>query len=204
MSLAERMNAVTTSVRNYFEGLNDRERRLLGALFSVAVLVFVVLPMYLVLDSIAARETENRELLALLRELDQQGDALVRRKAERDAVRNLFRQPVPALGGFLESNARTRSLDLREVTDTPDQEVAGFRRHRVTAAFPSAGIEPIMQMLETVENSTFPVSISKIEADRAGDGHFNFRIGVDAYEQNAEQEEGGARRTERRSGESSR
>ncbi len=181
MSLAERTGALTAPIRAYFEGLNDRERKLMALLGLVGVLIFVVLPMYMVLDSITEREAENREIMALLRDLDQQGDDLLRRKAERDAVWNLFRQSAPALGGFLETQARSRSLSLREVTDQPDQDVGGFTRRRVNAQIPNADIEPMMTMLETIENSEFPVSISRIEADRAGQGKYNFRVGVDAY-----------------------
>lgn len=182
MAFADRMDRVAAPIRNYFEGLTDRERRLMMALGVVAVLVFVVLPMYLVLDGISERERENRELVALLREFEQQGEDLRRKKAERDAMRQLFRQTVPPLGGFLETQASTAQVALREVTDQPDQEIAGFTRHRVTAQYPSADVESMMRMLATVENSPFPVTVSRIEADRAGDGKFNFRIGVDTYE----------------------
>lgn len=187
MSFADRMQAASAPVRAYFEGLNDRERRLFGLLAVVAVLLGVVLPMYLVLDRITQRETENREILTLLRELDQQGDELLRRKAERDAVRTLFTRSAPALGGYLETQARNRSLTLREVTDQPDQDVGGFTRRRVNVQIPNADIEPMMTMLETIENSDFPVAVSRIEADRAGQGKYNFRIGVDAYARAAEE-----------------
>jgi type II secretory pathway component PulM len=182
MAFADRMERVVAPVRNYIDGLNDRERRLFAVLGVVGILVFVILPMYLVLDGIGDRERENRELVALLRQFDQQGPELQSRKAERDAMRQLFTQRVPPLGGFLETTATNANVQLREVTDQPDQEVSGFRRHRVTAQFPSAEVEAMMRMLATVENSPFPVTVSRIEADRAGDGKYNFRIGVDTYE----------------------
>jgi len=186
MTFAERMERVLGPARAYIEGLSDRERRLLLALGVVAVAVFVLLPMYLVLDGVAEREEENRELIALLREFDSRADELRRRQAERDAVENLFRQDAPALGGFLETQAHSNGLELREVTDQPDQDVAGFIRHRVSAQIPNAGIEPMMRMLEAIENSQFPVTVSRIEADRAQEGKFNFRLGVDSYSRGEE------------------
>lgn len=184
MSLRERWEGVTGSVRAYFEGLNDRERTLLGLLGVVAVGVFVVLPMYLALDSIATREVENRELAAFLTEVEQQGEVLRRRKAELDAMRSLFEHEVPALAGFLDS--QKGSLEIREVTDQPDQEVFGFNRRRVNAQFPAADHEAMIRMLAEIDASPFPVSISRIEADRIGGAadsaiKYNFRVGVDAY-----------------------
>lgn len=200
MTMADRMERVVGPVRAYFDGLSDRERTMMIALGGVAILVFVLLPMYLVLDGVATREEENRQLSALLREFEQRSDDLRRRQAERDAVQSLFRQEAPALGGFLETQAHAKGLELREVTDAPDQEVAGFIRHRVSAQIPNAGIEPMMRMLETIENSQFPVAISRIEADRAQEGKFNFRIGVDSYSRNEESAAGANATSNRRGG----
>lgn len=178
---SERFERAIAPARAYFEGLSDRERRMLGALGAVAIVVFVLLPMYLVLDAVSSREEENREMIALLREFDQHAADLRTRQAERDAVQSLFRNDAPALGGFLETQAHANGLELREVTDQPEQEVAGFIRRRVSAQIPNAQIEPMMRMLETIENSQFPVAVSRIEADRATEGKFNFRIAVDTY-----------------------
>ena len=139
--------------------------------------------MYLVLDGISKRESENRELVALLRDFEQRGEDLRQKKAERDAMRQLFHQTVPPLGGFLETQATAAHVTLREVTDTPDQEVSGFIRHRVTAQYPNMDIEPMMRMLATVENSPFPITVSRIEADRAGTLTLSaFDYEVDTYE----------------------
>lgn len=200
MTMAERMERVVGPIRAYFDGLSDRERTMMMALSGVAIAVFVILPMYLVLDGVAMREEENRQLIALLREFEQRSADLRQRQAERDAVQNLFRQEAPALGGFLESQAHSNGLELREVTDSPDQDVAGFIRHRVSAQIPNAGIEPMMRMLETIENSQFPVAVSRIEADRAQEGKFNFRIGVDSYSRGEESAAGTGTGANRRGG----
>ena len=65
MTMAERMERVVGPIRAYFDGLSDRERTMMMALSGVAIAVFVILPMYLVLDGVAMREEENRQLIAL-------------------------------------------------------------------------------------------------------------------------------------------
>lgn len=183
MKLAERFDRAIAPAREAYEGLNDRERMLVGMMSAVALLIAIVLPMYFTLDSIAEMERENTEIQAFLRQLEQQRTSLRARIEEREATSRRYEQKAPPLATFLETEARRQGLTIREVTDEPDQALEGFTRRRVRATIADAQFAAFVNMLASIENSQYPVALERIEVDHFRRGEaYTVRLGVDAYD----------------------
>lgn len=178
-------------VRGYVDGLNERERKLLGALGVVFALIVVVLPLYVVTSAISDIEEQNREISTVLRDIGRARGTLAQREAERAAAQARYQQAAPPLGSFLEARAAEQELQLREVTDQPEKVVAGFRRRNVRATLPSVGLKKVIKLLTSIENSRFPVAVERIQIEhfRGGEDSYNVQIGVIAYD--AEEPEAG-------------
>ncbi len=179
-------------LRAYTDGLNERERKLLGVLGVVFALIVVVLPLYVVTSSISDIEEENREISLVLRDIGRARTTLAQRQAEREAARARYRQSAPPLGSFLEARAAEQELSLREVTDQPEKVVGEFRRRNVRATLPSVGLRKAIKLLTSIENSRFPVAVERIQIEhfRGGEDNYNVQIGVIAYDAQEDESEG--------------
>lgn len=169
--------------RNAFENLNDRERKLVGALGVVAAAIVLLLPVYLLTASISDLETENQKVSTVLRDIARARPQLMERRAEREAALALYDHHAPPLGGFVEAKARDQELSLREATDQPDQVLGEYTRRAVRASLPNVGLRSVVKMFTSIENSRFPVAIDRIQIEhfRSGD-QYNITFGVVAYD----------------------
>ncbi len=174
---------MTESARRAYENLNERERLLVTALAGVLAMLLVGVPFYLLTTSISNLEDENQEVRTVLRELGQARGRLEGREAAREASARRYRTPAPPLGSFLEAKAGLQELTLREVTDQPEKVVGEFRRRELRATLPNVGLRAVIRMLTDIENSPFPVSVSRLHFEhfRSGD-RYNVKVGLIAYQ----------------------
>lgn len=183
MKPKEAMQKALEALRSAYEGLNERERMLVGVLGGVFGALALVLPLYLVLDSISEMETENQELVAVLAELSDAADELEQRRAEREQAQARYARPAPPLGSFIESTAQVQGLKLREVTDQPAVAIGAFSRRQARASLADVQLRPVIKMLAAIERSDYPVSTQRIQVDHPKDGDsYTFQIGVNAYD----------------------
>jgi len=174
---------MTESARRAYENLNERERLLVTALAGVLAVLLVGVPFYLLTSSISNLEDENQEVRTVLRELGQARGRLEGREAAREASVRRYRTPAPPLGSFLEAKAGLQELTLREVTDQPEKVVGEFRRRELRATLPNVGLRAVIRMLTDIENSPFPVAVSRLHFEhfRSGD-RYNVKVGLIAYQ----------------------
>lgn len=171
-------------LRASIDGLNERERRLLGVLGVVFALIVVVLPIYLVTSSISDIDAENRAISTVLRDIGRARTTLAQRQAEREAAQARYREAAPPLGSFLEARASEQELSLREVVDQPEKIVGDFRRRNARATLPGVELRKAIKMLTSIENSRYPVAVERIQIEhfRGGEDSYNVQIGVIAYD----------------------
>ncbi|MBC7171146.1 MAG: type II secretion system protein M, partial [Polyangiaceae bacterium] len=179
-------------IRAAYDGLNERERRLVALLGGVLGAIVVLLPLYLVLDSISEMETENQELASVLNDLSDQAGELERKRLEREQALARYARPAPPLGSFVESTAQVEGLQLREVTDQPSVSIGEFSRRQVRASLAGVKLRPVIKMLAAIERSDYPVTTQRIQVDHPSDGDsYTFQIGINAYDRSAPESEAG-------------
>ena len=177
---------VLKPARDAYEDLTERERRLVMLLGVVLVAIIVLLPIFFMTTEVADMETENEELRAVMREIEQARPRLARIAAENEANNERYANRAPALGGFVEQRAQAHGLALREINDQPELALGNYMRRGVRVRIPDVGIDPGLDMLRDIDRSEYPVAVSRLQIDRYRDaGNFNIEVGVSAYDKQA-------------------
>ena len=174
------------NLRSWSDGLSDRERRLLGAMAVVFAAVIIVLPMYIGIASISDVETENEEIVQVLKDIKRSEPRLRQQKAERKAIDALYKRKAPTLGGFLEERAQQYGVTGLAITDQPKLDIGEYSRRSVRVNLPVVEIRPLVEMLADIENSSYPVAIERIQmtGGRMRTG-YTVKLAVSAYDREA-------------------
>jgi hypothetical protein len=171
------------NVRNWADALTGRERRLLSIMAVVFIGIALVLPMYVAILGISNIETENNEIAQVLHDIRRSEPRLQQQKAERRAVERLYNRKAPSLGGFLEERAQQYGVTGLGITDQPKLDLGAYSRRSVRVSLPSAELRPLIEMLADIENSSYPISIERIQmtGGRMRTG-YTVKLVVNAYD----------------------
>ena len=194
------------SLRDVWENLSEREQRLVGLMGVVVLAMVIATPFYLLYSSIGDLEKENAEIARTLREIGRSRARLALQRAERDRADARYQTRAPSLNTFLENQAET-SEDVRitDVQREPERQDGRFRVRHSRARLQGADLRQAIEMLASIKNSRYPISIERIHVDHAA-SNYNFQVGVLAFdrpdeggdddeaEDEEEPEEGGRRR----------
>lgn len=174
------------NVRSWADALSSRERRLLTIMATVFIAILVILPMYLAIASISDIETENVEISQVLQDIRRSEPRLQQLKANRRAVQNLYNRKAPSLGGFLEERAQQYGVTGLGITDQPKLDMGAYSRRSVRVSLPVVELRPLIEMLADIENSSYPVSIERIQmtGGRIRTG-YTVKLAVNAYDREA-------------------
>ena len=170
-------------LRRAWENLNERERRLVSLLGAVLAALVVFLVVYGSTTAIEDAEAESDQIETVLNDIARAKNRLRARETERRSAARRYETPAPPLGSFLESQARTAGLTVREVNDQPEKVSGGFRRRNVRATIPGVGLRPTVDLMANIVQSPYPVAIERIQIEhfQAGD-RYNVQLGVLAYD----------------------
>ena len=187
MALADALD----NVRNWADSLSHRERRLLSSMAVVFVAIVVVLPMVVAISSISDIETDNAEIAQVLQDIRRSEPRLRQEKAERLDVERLYSRKAPSLGGFLEERAQQYGVTGLGITDQPRLDLGGYSRRSVRVSLPVVELRPLIEMLADIENSSYPISIERIQmtGGRMRTG-YTVKLAVNAYDREAPSVEG--------------
>ncbi|MEM8608202.1 MAG: type II secretion system protein GspM [Myxococcota bacterium] len=174
------------NVRGWFDTLSPRERRLLGLMGSVMVVLLVLVPMYLLVASIGSIETENAEINQVLQDIQRSENRLQQQKAARRAMDRLYSRKAPSLGGFLEESAQQYGVSGLSITDQPNVRDGDYTRRSVRVSLPKVELRPLIDMLADIKNSSYPVAIERIQLDGGRlRTNYNAKLAVNAYDKEA-------------------
>ncbi|MGD8859808.1 MAG: type II secretion system protein GspM [Myxococcales bacterium] len=173
------MDALLDRLRQAWENLNDRERRMvavLGVLLAAFILGFPLLWIARENGDIADENQAYREALTRL----QENSVQLKQRAEiRRRSQARYKNTTPALGSFLEQEAEKHGLTIREVTDQPEKTVGRYTRRNVRASLNDVDLTGLMNLLSGIVTSRYPVGIEflQIEHYQPGD-EYRVKLGV--------------------------
>ena len=173
------------TLRERFEKLEPRERRLLtilGGILGVALLL--ALPIY-VLTTVSSKRAENEQLRSLVDSIYEARTTIGERKAKHDALLARYGKPAPALAGFIEEASRANSIGAAESQDRPEAPHGKRYTERMTVVkMHKVGMLALARMLEKIEQSGYAVVISKLNIKpRGGEADsYEVELGVSAYD----------------------
>lgn len=170
-----------------WQGFNEREKRLVGAMLVIAVLFIVLVPVFVVNQAIATLAEENDELASVLREIDRQRPLLAERAHARRAAEARYDHQAPALPSFLDAKASEVQLRPQSVTPQPEVQSGNFRRRTVRASLPSASLRSAVRLMNALEADQYPIALERIHIDHfaAGEDRYNLELGIMTYDRTA-------------------
>lgn len=173
------MNALIDRLRGRWDGLNDRERLLVGALGGVAMLCILGFPLFLTASQNSTLDDENAALRSALGLIAEHRAELEVRSEMRRTAAARYTHKTPPLGSFLEAEAVKQGLTIREVTDQPEKAFGSYHRRGVSASINEAGLTGIMNLLSALASSPYPLAMDLIQIEhyQAGDT-YRLKLGV--------------------------
>ncbi len=156
-------------LREWFDGLAERERRLI-VVFGAVVGVFClfIIP-YLVSLTLDSRREEVGELRKAIAMVQNARDKVAGRQHKRDTIAARYANKAPPLAGFIESSAKSANLAVPESQDLSDlPHGKKFTERSTTIRLRKVGMLALTRMLEKIEGSGHPVVISKLHIRKRG------------------------------------
>jgi general secretion pathway protein M len=157
------------TLRERFEQLEDRERKLLLIFGAVVAFMFVlIIPTYATM-SVGEQRGENERIYELIREIKDERVTLGRRKAETKRVESRYARNAPALASFLAQAADQVGVEIPETQDRSTIPAGKTYKERSTKIrLRSVGLLALSNFLEKVDNGGYPISISRLNIKKRG------------------------------------
>jgi len=191
------MNEQLARLREWFEKLAPRERRMmsiLGAVFAAFLLFLVPLGLSLTLSS---RRDANKALRDAIFTIKNSRDEIQKRQERRDAILARYANKAPLLAGLLDKAAKDNGLAIAETRDLPEVPHGKKYTERSTVVrLRKTGMLSLAKTLEAIEQQRLPVVISRLNIRRRGGekDSYDVELGVSAFDRNETSKEpsGGA------------
>lgn len=174
------------SLRENWEKLSDRERRMLSIMGAVLVAMLAFVAVWTTSSALSEVQEERDALRQVLSDIDRAGDVLAKRQAERKAIEARYQNRAPALAAYVEGKAKEEGLEVRQVVEEPEKVVNGYRRQSVRVSFSGVSLRPIMRLLASIDDERSPLAIERLQIEHYSTGDtYKVDVYVAAYDRAA-------------------
>lgn len=183
----------TDSVRQGWDNLSDRERRLLSTMGAVLLGLIVFAGVWTTTSALSEVQDERDAIRLVLADIDRSADLLAKRDTERKAIEARFRNKAPALAAYVESRAKDEGIEARSSAEEAEKVSNGYKRQAVRVSFSNVSLRPIMHLLTGIAEEQSPLAVERllIEHYAAGDS-YKVDLGLASYERAAKTTKPGA------------
>lgn len=179
------MSSASNRVREWFDKLAPRERRMMGILvIALSLFLLFLIPLGVSL-ALGSRREANHSLREAIHTIKNARDDVQRRQAKREAIVARYANRAPALAGVMEKSARDNKLDLLETSDRPEVPHGKRYNERTTVGrLRKTTMLQLAKMLEQIEQQQMPISVSRLNIRRRGGEHdsYDVELGVSAFD----------------------
>ncbi len=179
------------TIRDRFDALAPREKRLLGILAAVAaVLLLAAIPIG-VMALLGDAEATHAELMEAIERIEAEGEGVRERQAERDAILRRYETPVAALPGFLDKAAQAAGITIPESKEpSPVAHGKKFEERFTSLSLRKVGLLELVKFMEKVAGTSEPISIGKLNIRKRGaePNAYDVQMTVSAYHRIAPKE----------------
>lgn len=183
------------TLRERFEKLEPRERRLLVILASIlGSFVFLLGPVGLY-SVVAGKRSENQEVRDLIDQVYEARATISERRAKRDALVARYAHTAPALAGFIEEATKENGVSSAESQDRPPlPHGKRYSERSTTVKIHKIGMLALAKTLEKIEQSGYPVAVTRLSLKpRSGEpDSYEVELGVSAFDRSADAPPGAA------------
>jgi general secretion pathway protein M len=171
------------SLRESWEKLSDRERRMLSIMGAVFVAMVAFVTVWATSSALAEVEEERDAIRSVLADIDRAGELLAKREAERKAIEARFKNRAPALAAYVEGKAKEEGLEVRQVVEEPEKVVGNYRRHSVRVSFSGVSLRPIMHLLASIDDERSALAVERLQIEHYSPGDsYKVDVGIAAYD----------------------
>jgi len=152
------------SIRERLQGLEERERRLLGIALIVAVVGLVLAPPVALYAVLHSRRGEVESVRAAIVAIEDQAEVIELAKAQKGALEQRYKKPAPQLQAFLAKLASEAGVEIPESQDrqsVPRGKRFDERSTKITLR--KVGMLKLVKFLEKIERSGHPVKVSQLD-----------------------------------------
>jgi general secretion pathway protein M len=172
-------------VREWFDKLAPRERRMMGMLvIALSLFLLFLIPLGVSL-ALGSRRDANHSLREAIHSIKNAREDVQKRQAKREAIVARYANRAPALAGVMEKAARDNKLDLLETADRPEVPHGKRYNERTTVGrLRKTTMLQLAKMLEQIEQQRMPISVSRLNIRRRGGEHdsYDVELGVSAFD----------------------
>ncbi len=168
-------------------GLNPREQRIATVALVLAGVVAVLLVPLGFGNIVARRAAENDELRAAIETINGARAAIHERQERKATIAQRYAQRAPQLAGYIEQTATEQKLQVTDSIDRPEAPIGKRYAERNTVVhLKKSGMLAIANFLESLENSGFPLSVTRLNIrTRSGEANsYDVEVGVSAFDRN--------------------
>jgi general secretion pathway protein M len=178
------------TLQERLDKLEPRERRLLAILTGVFGAFVLFLGPFGIWSYVNGRRTDNQDLRDLVEQIYDARASINERKAKRDAIVARYAKPAPALAAFIEEAAKENGATTADTQDLP--EVPHGKRYierSTKVKFHRIHMLALAKTLEKIEQSGYPVSVSRLNIKPHGGGEtdsYEVELAVSAFDRKAD------------------
>jgi general secretion pathway protein M len=173
------------TLKERFDQLEPREQRLLGILVVVFAVMAALLVPILVFATVSSRAEDNALMREAIDRIHAEKGRLGLRDAERRDLERRYATPAPPLAGYLDKAANEVGIDIPESQDRAMiPHGKKFEERSTKLVLKKVGMLSLVNYLEKVENSGYPVRVSALNVrKRAGeDDSFDVNLTISAFD----------------------
>ncbi len=169
--------------------LEPRERRLLGILTGLVVVLLVLsVPIY-AWSAVRTARDSNDQVRDLISDIYKARMGVGELRAKQEALLARYSKPAPALAGFIEDAAKANNITIADSQDKPEVPHGKRYTERITVVkLHKVGMLNLVKLLEKIEQSGHPLAISRLNIrPRSGEpDSYEVELGVSAYDRKAD------------------
>ena len=183
------------NLRERLQGLEERERRLLGFAALIAGIGIILAPPIALLAVLHSKKSDVEAVREAITSIEAQSDAIQHAKAEKLALTERYRSPAPQLQAFLAKLASDVGVEIPESQDrqiVPRGKRFDERSTKVTLR--KVGMLKLVRFLEKIELSGHPIKVSQIDIRKRPDpDSYDVDLVVSAFDRKAPEPKPGAK-----------
>ena len=187
------------TLKERFDQLAERERKLLLIFFSVfSVMVLVLVPLAVAM-SVSSQRAENDRIRELIQSIVDERVTLGRRQAEVNRVEKRYARKAPALASYLAQVADKVDVDIPETQDRSTVPAGRtFEERSTKIRLRNVGMLEMSNFMEGIARSGYAVSISKLTIRRRGakPDDYDVEMEVSAFDKEEEKKKPKSNSTE--------
>jgi len=178
------------TLRERLQGLEERERRLLGLLLLVALAGAVIAPPIALYAVLHSRRGEVEAVRGAITSIQEQAETIERARAQKGALTQRYKDPAPQLQAFLAKLASDVGVEIPESQDrqsVPRGKRFDERSTKITLR--KVGMLKLVRFMEKIEHSGHPVKVLQVDIrKRTEPDSYDIDMIVSAFDRKASPE----------------